>query len=382
MTRAGLQWSPGWSPGGSSRSRALLTGVVFWTALGLLSFSYRQLDTVVRGHAEPFQIRLIEELTGTWGAGLLALVVARVVRGLRGRGLLRLWHVPALLLYSAAHTSWNWLTRSLLFPLAGLGAYDYGTMSWRYVMELGNDILGYGVIALAVTYFDQQREKQQQALRLLTLEAEISHARMASLEARLQPHFLFNALNTISGVMYEDVAVADRMLHRLSRLLRRTLDQPTGLVTLREEIETLSLWTSIMTARFGDRLQVTHAIDDAVLEARVPSLLLQPLVENAVQHGLRGAAGDGDDAALRVQVTARRMGNTPQADDVLLCVTDNGVGWQGRETEALESGVGLSTTRRRLHTQYGAAATLTLAAAPDGGAQVCLRLPLVTSDAH
>ncbi len=365
-----------WSEALSTRWRALLTGVVFWTALGLLSFSYRHLDTIVRGHAEPFQIRLIEELTGTWGAGLLALVVARVVRRLRGRGLLRLWHAPALLLYSATHTSWNWLTRTLLFPLAGLGAYDYGTMSWRYLMELGNDVLGYGVIALAVTYLDQQREKQQQALRMLALEAEISEARMASLEARLQPHFLFNALNTISGVMYEDVAVADRMLHRLSSLLRRTLDQPAGLVTLREELETLSLWTSIMTARFGDRLQVTHAIDDSVLQARVPPLLLQPLVENAVQHGLGGAAEGANDLPFRVRITAARCVLTSQSDGVELCVTDNGVGWQGRETLALESGVGLSTTRRRLHTQYGDAAVLKLATAPGGGAQVCLQLPL------
>lgn len=365
-----------WSDALSTRWRALLTGFVFWTALGLLSFSYRHLDTIVRGHAEPFQIRLIEELTGTWGAGLLALVVARVVRRLRGRGALRLWHAPALLLYSAIHTSWNWLTRTLLFPLAGLGAYDYGTMSWRYLMELGNDVLGYGVIALAVTYLDQQREKQQQALRMLALEAEVSEARMASLEARLQPHFLFNALNTISGVMYEDVAVADRMLHRLASLLRRTLDQPTGLVTLREELETLSLWTSIMTARFGDRLQVTHTIDDSVLQARVPSLLLQPLVENAVQHGLAGATKGADDLPFRVQITAARCRLTSQTDGVAICVTDNGVGWQGRESLVFESGVGLSTTRRRLHTQYGDAATLVLATAPDGGAQVCLRLPL------
>lgn len=365
----------------SPRWRALLTGFAFWTALGLLSFSYHHLDTIVRGHAEPFQIRLIEELTGTWGAGLLAILVARVVRRLRGRGALRLWHAPALLLYSAAHTSWNWLTRTLLFPLAGLGAYDYGTMSWRYLMELGNDVLGYGVIALAVTYLDQQREKQQQALRLLTLEAEVSEARMASLEARLQPHFLFNALNTISGVMYEDVAVADRMLHRLSSLLRRTLDQPAGLVTLREELETLSLWTSIMTARFGDRLQVTHDVDESVLEARVPPLLLQPLVENAVQHGLGGAAKEPDDPPLRVLVSATRCYLDSQGDGMQLCVTDNGVGWQGRETLALESGVGLSTTRRRLHTQYGNAATLVLATAPDGGAQVCLRLPLEDGNA-
>jgi two-component system, LytTR family, sensor kinase len=374
-----------------SRWRTLLTGFAFWTALGLLSFSYRHLDTVVRGNPEPFQIRLIEELTGTWGAGLLAILVARVVRRLRGRGVLLLWHAPALLLYSAAHTSWNWLTRTLLFPLAGLGAYDYGTMSWRYLMELGNDVLGYGVIALAVTYLDQQRDRQQQAMRLLTLETEVSQARLASLEARLQPHFLFNALNTISGVMYEDVATADRMLHRLSQLLRRTLDhqlldQHGGLVTLQDELETLSLWTSIMTARFGDRLQVTHAVDEAAMIARVPSLLLQPLVENAVQHGLGGAAVGQYETPLCVQVTARVIPpvthDQPQHPMLELCVSDNGVGWQGREQEALESGVGLSTTRRRLHTQYGAAASLELAAAEGGGAQVCLRLPLDAAHAH
>jgi len=382
-----MQTAPRWTPPAMSRWRTLLTGFAFWTALGLLSFSYRHLDTVVRGNPEPFQIRLIEELTGTWGAGLLAILVARVVRRLRGRGVQLLWHAPALLLYSAAHTSWNWLTRTLLFPLAGLGAYDYGTMSWRYLMELGNDVLGYGVIALAVTYLDQQREKQQQALRLLTLETEVSQARLASLEARLQPHFLFNALNTISGVMYEDVAMADRMLHRLSRLLRRTLDnqvhdQHGGLVTLQDELETLALWTSIMTARFGDRLQVTHAVEDAAMTARVPSLLLQPLVENAVQHGLGEAAAGQDETPLRVKVTARVTHDHAQHTVLELCVRDNGVGWRGREAEAFESGVGLSTTRRRLDAQYGAAASLALGVADGGGAQVCVRLPLDAAHAR
>lgn len=345
-------------------------GAVFWTMLGLLSFSYRFLDTVTRGHDQPFQIKLIEELTGAWGAGLLAVGVARVTRVLRGRGVLFLLHVPAILVYSALHTTWNWGTRAVAFPLAGLGAYDYGTMGWRYLMELGNDVFGYGVIVLAVTFLDQQRERQRQALQVMALEAEVSQARLIALEARLQPHFLFNALNTISGVMYEDVTVADRMLHRLSRLLRRTLDSSASLVTLREELATAELWSSIMTARFADTLRFEQQVESQAFDVLVPTLLLQPLLENAVRHG-SGTPGDAAVAApLIVRIVARRHG-----DHLELAIHDNGVGWQSRESTALTSGVGLSTTVRRLRTLYGDDASLNPETAIDGGAVVCVRIP-------
>lgn len=352
------------------RWQAWAFGAVFWTMLGLLSFSYRFLDTVTRGHDQPFQIKLIEELTGAWGAGLLAVGVARVTRVLRGRGVLFLLHVPAILVYSALHTTWNWGTRAVAFPLAGLGAYDYGTMGWRYLMELGNDVFGYGVIVLAVTFLDQQRERQRQALQVMALEAEVSQARLIALEARLQPHFLFNALNTISGVMYEDVTVADRMLHRLSRLLRRTLDSSAGLVTLREELATAELWSSIMTARFADTLRFEQQVESQAFDVLVPTLLLQPLLENAVRHG-SGTPGDAAVAApLIVRIVARRHG-----DHLELAIHDNGVGWQSRESTALTSGVGLSTTVRRLRTLYGDDASLNPETAIDGGAVVCVRIP-------
>lgn len=352
------------------RWQAWAFGAVFWTMLGLLSFSYRFLDTVTRGHDQPFQIKLIEELTGAWGAGLLAVGVARVTRVLRGRGVLFLLHVPAILVYSALHTTWNWGTRAVAFPLAGLGAYDYGTMGWRYLMELGNDVFGYGVIVLAVTFLDQQRERQRQALQVMALEAEVSQARLIALEARLQPHFLFNALNTISGVMYEDVTVADRMLHRLSRLLRRTLDSSASLVTLREELATAELWSSIMTARFADTLRFEQQVESQAFDVLVPTLLLQPLLENAVRHG-SGTPGDAAVAApLIVRIVARRHG-----DHLELAIHDNGVGWQSRESTALTSGVGLSTTVRRLRTLYGDDASLNPETAIDGGAVVCVRIP-------
>lgn len=354
--------------GGRWRSWAL--GIAFWTMLGLLSFSYRFLDTVTRGHDQPFQIKLIEELTGTWGAGLLAVGVARFVRVLRAHGVWYLLHVPVMLVYSALHTTWNWGTRVVAFPLAGLGAYDYGTMGWRYLMELGNDVFGYGVIVLAVTFLDQQRERQRQALQVLALEAEVSQARLIALEARLQPHFLFNALNTISGVMYEDVTVADRMLHRLSRLLRRTLDSSAGLVTLREELATAELWSSIMTARFADTLRFEQQVESQAFDVLVPTLLLQPLLENAVRHGSGTSGSVVVDAPLVVRVVARRHG-----EHLELSIHDNGVGWQNRESTALTRGVGLSTTVRRLRTLYGDDASLNPETAVDGGAVVCVRIP-------
>ncbi|MBL0938949.1 MAG: histidine kinase [Gemmatimonadaceae bacterium] len=354
----------------SSRRQTFVYGAMFWTLLGLLSFSYRYLDTVVRHRQEPFQIKFIEEMTGTWGAGLLAVGVAYLVRRWRGQGWKRILHVPAVLTFSALHTTWNWGTRTVAFPLAGQGAYDYGDMPWRYLMELGNDCVGYSMVALAVTFFDQQRERQRQAVRVVALESEVAQAKLSALEMRLQPHFLYNALNTISSVMYEDVRVADRMLQRLSQLLRRTLETSTGLVTLREELETSALWSSIMTARFGDTLSFAQEIPEDLKSAMVPTLLLQPLLENAVRHGARSPE------LLTVTIAARCELST-----LILEVRDNGVGWQGGETQALANGVGLSTTARRLQTLHGDDARLSLHTTPGGGATVRVELPWVTANA-
>jgi LytS/YehU family sensor histidine kinase len=268
-------------------------------------------------------------------------------------------HAAVLPVFSALHTSWNWATRSALFPLLGLGRYDYGRMPLRYAMELPIDVVLYAFVMGLLYLFERFREARER-------EVQLGQARLEALEGRLRPHFLFNALNTVSAVMYEDVAAADTMLARLAELLRRTLRQPAGAsVPLAEELETLELYLEIMRARFADRLQVLVQVDDVARGARVPPLVLQPLVENAIIHG-----DPGPGAAARIGVRARR-------DDgrLLLEVEDNGPGLAGLPGDALGRGVGLDTTARRLAQLYGARAGVALENLPAGGVRAVITLP-------
>jgi LytS/YehU family sensor histidine kinase len=184
------------------------------------------------------------------------------------------------------------------------------------------------------------------------------------LRMQLQPHFLFNTLHTISALMHRDVKRADSMIAALSDLLRMSL-RTTGTqeVPLREEVEFLERYIEIMSLRFGDRLVVTVDVDPAILDARVPTLLLQPLVENAIQHGLEPQVEGG-----RLTVTARR-------DDgqLVLEVTDTGAGLGG---STHGSGFGLTQVRERLATLHGSGAGFMLEPAPPRGTRATIRLPV------
>ena len=203
------------------------------------------------------------------------------------------------------------------------------------------------------------REKDRGQLRL---EAQLADARLQTLRAQLQPHFLFNALNTISVLMHENVDSADRILLRLSALLRRSLDgSEAHEVTLGEEIGFLESYLEIEQARFGERLSYRIVVPDAVREARVPTLILQPLVENALHHGIATRAGPG-----RVQIEAQRHG-----DVLRLSVSDDGRGLPQDPTER----VGLANTRARLRLLHGDRQRFDVRNSADGGVIAEIELP-------
>jgi signal transduction histidine kinase len=194
-------------------------------------------------------------------------------------------------------------------------------------------------------------------------ETQLAQARLAALQAQLHPHFLFNALNTVSALVHEDPDAADRMIARLSDLLRHTLESAgTHEVTLREEVAFLAAYLEIEQARFEDRLRVEWAVAPDVLDAAVPHLVLQPLVENAIRHGVSPRPGPG-----MVWVQAARAGQS-----VRLTVRDDGVGVR---SATAGGGVGLANTRARLVELYGDAHGLTVAPAPGGGTVVTVTLP-------
>lgn len=329
-----------------------------FVALGLLMFAHYYLDVLARGRAEAVGIKLTEELTASIGAGVTLLLPLAVIRRFKGP----LPHVVLLPLFSVLHTSWNWATRSALFPLLGMGAYDYGRMPVRYLMEFPTDVVIYTFVMALVTIFSRYREARDRELRLAHVESELTRVRLEALEGQLRPHFLFNALNTISSVMYEDVALADTLVTRLADLLRHTLTRPAGTeVALSEEIETLELYLAIMRARFADRLTVRVEVDGGLRGARVPPLVLQPLVENAIQHG---DPGPGAKASILVRA-GRENGR------LLLQVEDDGPGVR----EPLKEGVGLGATSRRLRELYGSDAGVKLENRREGGARASLWMP-------
>ena len=204
------------------------------------------------------------------------------------------------------------------------------------------------------------------ARRYRERDTQLVQARLDALKAQLQPHFLFNTLNTISSLVHDDPAAADRMIARLSTLLRHSLDNTgTSEVPLREELGFVASYLEIEQTRFEDRLGVTWDVDPAALDARVPHLLLQPLVENAVRHGIapRGAPGV-------VRISARR-------DDGLLRleVRDDGVGFSTGPRDAARRGVGLPNTRARLVQLYGDRHTFEVRGAEEGGTVTTLTIP-------
>ena len=194
--------------------------------------------------------------------------------------------------------------------------------------------------------------------RSTALEADLTRARLDALQSQLRPHFLFNTLNAISVLTAEDAEKARRMVVRLGSLLRRSLDEEHHEVPLHQELAFLNEYLDIQRMRFGDRLSVTLTIDPEVVNARVPVLLLQPIVENAIKHG----ASDDDGTATIVVQAARANGQ------LYLTVRDRGPG-PGDSPE----GVGLRNTRQRLRALYGDATTLTLRR--DDGACVEISMP-------
>ena len=347
------------------RLRALALAIS--TAVGLLMFTYYYLDVFVRSGHEPAHEKLIEELTGAWGELLVVVAGYKLTRHLRGRGARALgWHLVAVVILSAVHTTWNWATRILVFRALGYGTYDYGIMRLRYLMELPNDVIGYSLIVTITLLAEQYRLSRDREVRMAELEAEMSKVRLQALEAKLQPHFLFNALNTVSSVMYESVEEADRVLTRLSDLLRRSLRYDAGTeVSLADEVETLEMYLDVVRARFGDRLTVQVQIAPGAGAAAVPALLLQPLVENAIKHGDPGAG-----AAASILISAARSNGA-----LLLEVTDNGPGLGMPAEQAMASGVGLSTTRRRIERMYGERGALLLSSRAEGGLTARISIP-------
>jgi len=219
------------------------------------------------------------------------------------------------------------------------------------------------LIAHVASYYQRFRERE---LRTSQLQGQLEKARLQSLKSQLQPHFLFNTLNSISALMLTNVEAADRMITRLGDLLRISLETAgTQMTTLSRELEFVSCYIEIEKVRFEERLKVTIDVAPETLDASVPHLLLQPLVDNAIKHGISRMVSGGE---IRISVT--------QDDaDLHIEVRDNGPGFR-EAVHSSSGGVGLRNTRERLETIYGQDQSVEVLSLPQGGvaARVCIPL--------
>ena len=201
----------------------------------------------------------------------------------------------------------------------------------------------YSIIGLtyAITYYQQFRDE---TLKTAEIQQKLAQAELLALKKQLQPHFLFNTLNAISALMHKNIEAADKMIASLSNLLRATLEN-TGVqkVTLRQEMEMLKTYLDIEEIRFQDRLQVSFQIDPEVYDHKVPNLILQPIVENAIRHGVAKFNKQG-----KIEIAAHRVNN-----HIELKVSDNGTGIPEMLETDIKEGIGLKNTRMRLQQLYG-----------------------------
>ena len=254
-------------------------------------------------------------------------------------------HIPSVAVFSFGHIAAMSGVQLWLATIAGESFAWWPDVQRSALQNFDWEMITYWAIAglsHAVLYY---RESRDRALRTAQLETRLVEAQLAALQQQLHPHFLFNTLHAISALMHKDVEAADRTLMHLSDLLRLTLENiGHHEVSLKAELEFLSKYLQIEQTRFADRLTVRFDIQTESLDALVPNLILQPLVENAIKHGVARKAGPG-----HIQITARRDG-----DKLWMEVRDDGVGLSEDGWLALHKGIGVSTTRERLLRLFGA----------------------------
>ena len=341
------------------RVRAWLAVWTGWTALALFFAVSTSLTYRSTGRAANWALNIERALSEWWLWALLTPLVVVLARRFPLDDGRRVRHAAVLVAAGMAIAVVKTALDRIAFAMIS-GFWMYwlaSTLALQFAIYAGVVAAAHGM-----EYYRRSRDREH-------VEAQLTTTRLQLLSMQLQPHFLFNTLNTIAEMVHEDPDKADTMIAGLSDLLRRTLDLgAVQEIPLAGELELVARYLEIQKARFGDRLRVSMTITAAAAAALVPTLLLQPLVENAIRHGL-GARVD----AGSIDIDARVDGST-----LVVAITDDGPGDEV-ETIAGPERVGLGNTRQRLETLYGGACRLELTRAPGRGACVTIEIPARTA---
>jgi two-component system, LytTR family, sensor kinase len=355
------------APAPARQGPALL--LLIWTVVSLMSLAPGYLHYAAAGEAVPWS-RMWSEVLGWWLWVLLFPAILWLARRFPIER--RRWRA-SLPVHVAAGSALAVLYALLVVVknqvILSLGTGDFEPHLWSQASSyvFGGFhfyLLVYGMIATLVHAFEYHRRYRERELQATRLQARLSQTELQVLKMQLDPHFLFNALNAVSTLVQREPEAAERMIGLLGDFLRLSLryaSRPE--VRLDQELELLDLYLEIERVRFGERLRVAMTVAPELRAARVPTLLLQPLVENAIRHGMRERA-----AALEIAVAVR----APDPRWLELEVRDNG---PGLPAAGVREGVGLSNTRARLEQLYGTAHRFELQSEPGAGARVTVRIP-------
>jgi two-component system LytT family sensor kinase len=338
------------------------------TALGVSSTIQSYVLTRVLGEPDSIFLILILNLVYWYVPALLApIVVTLAIRYPFRRGRISrflLVHVSAVLTYSIIHTAAIFATHLVLrIPPERQGWW--WTIRVEYLRQLDWMLMTYSFIVGVTHALEFRRESERRAIDAAQLETRLVEAQLQALQRQLQPHFLFNTLNAIAGLMRSDVDAADRMMDGLGDLLRMTLNTSNiQEVSLKEELEVLQKYLDIEQVRLGDRLTVHIVVDSDAFDAQVPNFLLQPLVENAVRHGIAPRVEPGE-----LSISAARHANRLAID-----IFNSGAEVPSHRLTLLNQGVGLANTRARLEHRYPNDHSLVFSNA-DPGFRVTVNIP-------
>jgi signal transduction histidine kinase len=354
-------------------SRWSYTGLVaaIWTLPGLAALSFYYLNQVVSAEPISWRFAFASTLPNWYLWAVLTPGIIWVARRFRPEGLRALpraaaAHLAAMTAALLLHSLGN------LYVFTWSGLHEAATTSLyqtHFTVRFHANVIAYLTVVGVFYAFDYYRQLRFRERQAQSLELELTRANLKALKMQLHPHFLFNTLNSVAALVRKNEnRTAVRMLVRLSEFLRLALEaKGVQEVTLDQELDFLNRYVEVEKIRFGDRLSLELETNSEVDGAYVPSFLLQPMVENAIHHGIEPQTGEG-----RIRISASRHG-----EDLLLRVEDNGPGL--RATSSSRKGVGVANTRERLQKMYGENQAFSLRNGDDGGVVVDIRIPFRTT---
>lgn len=349
--------------------KRLLIGFVVCTLLAAFLTSQYFFHPALSENRERWRQILVHSLFTTYLWGLLTFGIYAVASRV---GINRQRWVRSIAIlfgtgiaFSAAHVLISTVSFVLFAPSEGASEMQSNIGLLQSIGAIQSNMIIYSVIlsfCLAINYYTKYQDRE---LRNSRLEAQLAQAQLGALKSQLQPHFLFNTLNGILVLVRENPAQAEQMIVRLSDMLRSTLENmETEEVTLECELRLIHLYLDIERMRFGDRLEVTERIDPNTENALVPTLLLQPLVENAIRHGVAKIS-----ETCQVNIAAEKRNG-----ELRLSISDSGPGTKG-DVPIRKGGVGIANTVERLKHLYGNRYEFSTTNLPTGGFAVSIELP-------